>query len=170
MSNLNAEQKLSSCEAVKHDAFKPPLGLIPKSALCEEAAVLGFGAEKYDAHNWRKGMPWSRLISAAMRHLVDFNDGQDFDKESGLHALAHVRACCGFLIEYMVTHPELDDRFKKPELVVPMATEAQLAEWAKNANALQQQTAEENEQVRHMLKSIACLDVGQSKSPPWLME
>lgn len=96
--------------------------------------------------------------------------GQDFDKESGLHALAHVRACCAFLIEYMVTHPELDDRFKKPEPIVPMATEAQFAEWAKNANALQQQTAEENEQVRHMLKSIACLDVGQSKSPPWLME
>ena len=170
MSNLNAERKLSSCEAVKHDTFKPPLWLIPKVALVEEAAVLGFGAEKYDVHNWRKGMPWSRLISAAMRHLVDFNDGQDFDKESGLHALAHVRACCAFLIEYMTTHPELDDRFKRPETVVPIATEAQLAEWAKNANALQRQAAEKNEQARRMLESIARPDVGQSKPPPWLMK
>jgi hypothetical protein len=170
MSNLNAEQKLSSCEAVKHDAFKPPLGLIPKSALDEEAAVFGFGAKKYDAHNWRKGMPWSRLISAAMRHLVDFNDGQDFDKESGLHALAHVRACCGFLIEYMVTHPELDDRFKRPAPIVPIATEAQLAEWAKNADALQQQAAEKNERARRALESLARPDIGQSKTPPWLMK
>lgn len=163
MSNLNAEQKLSSCEAVKHDTFKPPLGLIPKAALVEEAAVLGFGAEKYDVHNWRKGMPWSRLISAAMRHLVDFNDGQDFDKESGLHALAHVRACCAFLIEYMTTHPELDDRFKRPETVVPIATEAQLAEWAKNAK-------EANKRLHHALESIARFDVGQIETPPWLMK
>lgn len=163
MSNLNAERKLSSCEAVKHDAFKPPLGLIPKSALDEEAAVLGFGAKKYDVHNWRKGMPWSRLISAAMRHLVDFNAGQDFDKESGLHALAHVRACCGFLIEYMTTHPELDDRFKRLETVVPIATEAQLAEWAKNAE-------ETNKRLHHALESLARPDVGQNKAPPWLMK
>ena len=171
MSNLNAEQKLSSCEAVKHDAFKPQLWLIPKSALDEEAAVFEFGIAKHGLHNWRTNpQSWSKMISAAMRHLVDFNACQDFDKESGLHALAHVRARCAMLIEYMTTHPELDDRFKKSEPVVSMATEAQLAEWAKNANALQQQTAEENEQVRHMLKSIACLDVGQSKSPPWLMK
>jgi hypothetical protein len=158
MSNLNAEQKLSSCEAIKHDAFKPPLGLIPKAALDEEAAVLGFGAEKYDAHNWRKGMLWSRLISAAMRHLVDFNDGQDFDKESKLHALAHVRACCGFLIEYMNTHPEFDDRFKKSDIQL-----------ATNAVALQQQVVEKNDRVRRALESLAKdQKPDHSKSPPWL--
>jgi len=164
MSTTNMEHKPSSC-AVKHDTFKPPLGLIPKAALDEEAAVLGFGADKYDPHNWRKGMPWSRLISAAMRHLVDFNDGQDFDKESKLHALAHVRACCGFLIEYMNTHPEFDDRFKKPQPVVPMETNAQLKAWATNAS-LQN---EKNERARRALESLV-KGQGQdhSKSPPWL--
>jgi hypothetical protein len=152
MAEINAQQKQTIDTAVKYDAFKPPLNLIPKSALDEEAALLGFGAEKYDAHNWRKGMPWSRLISAAMRHLVDFNAGQDFDKESGLHALAHVRACCGFLIEYTTTHPELDDRFKQTATVAPTAIDAELKEWAKNVNE------------RRMLESIA---LGRSKSPPW---
>ena len=164
MSNLNAEQKLSSCEAIKHDAFKPQLWLIPKSALDEEAAVFEFGIAKHGLHNWRTNpQPWSKMISAAMRHLVDFNACQDFDKESGLHALAHVRARCAMLIEYMTTHPELDDRFKKPEPVVPMATDAQLAEWAKN-------TDEANQRARRALESLVRSDVGQSKSPPWLMK
>lgn len=100
--------------AAKHDDGKPPLGMIPRSALIEEAYVMGFGAEKYDRDNWRKGMAWSRLIDASFRHLAAFNDGEDFDPETGLHHLAHARCCMAFLIEYMTTHPELDDRHTVP--------------------------------------------------------
>jgi hypothetical protein len=97
---------------LKDDFEKPPLGLIPRSALLEEAAVMGYGLEKYTRNNWRKGLEWSRVIDASMRHLLAFNEGEDLDPESGLHHLAHVRACCSFLIEYMLTHPELDDRYR----------------------------------------------------------
>lgn len=176
MSTLNTEQKPLSC-AIKHDTFKPPLGLIPKSALDEEAAVLGFGAEKYETNNWRKGMPWSRLISAAMRHLVDFNAGQDFDKESGLHSLAHVRACCAFLIEYTTTHPELDDRFKKLDSAKQAEQDAintrlrTMLDSVANGPKTGTSTPVPNERTAkdysRELDKIQNLD-GQSKSPPWL--
>ena len=84
----------------KFDDNKPPVGLIPRSATLEEAYVIAFGAQKYGTHNWRQGMKWQRLI----------NEGEDFDPESGLCHLAHARCCLSFLIEYMTTHPELDDR------------------------------------------------------------
>ena len=96
--------------ANKLDDGKPPLGLIPYSALMEEARVLGFGVEKYGAHNWRQGLEWQRLIDAALRHILAFNNGKDLDPETGLHHLAHARCSLGFLIEYGITHPELDNR------------------------------------------------------------
>lgn len=101
-----------STQGRKYDTGKPRLELIPRSALIEEAKVLTFGAEKYDADNWRGGMDWRRLVGAAMRHITSFNEGEDIDPESGLSHLAHARCCLGFLIEYSSSHPELDDRYK----------------------------------------------------------
>ena len=114
---MNASEKavnvgvLRVGEAFKHDDGKPPIGLIPYSAIIEEAMVLGFGCEKYGPHQWRGGMEWSRLINAALRHLHAFNNGEDLDPETGFCHLGHARASLGFLIEYMTTHPELDDRY-----------------------------------------------------------
>ncbi len=98
---------------VKYDEGKPPLGLIPRSALIEEARVMAFGANKYSKDNWRGGLSWSRLVNAALRHITSYNDGEDNDEETGLSHLAHARCCLAFLIEYSVTHPELDDRHAK---------------------------------------------------------
>jgi len=98
--------------AQKFDGGKSPLSLIPRSALMAEADVLAFGAKKYARHNWRAGMDYSRLIDAALRHLLAFNDGEDVDPETGLSHLAHARCCLAFLIEYQTTHPERDDRYK----------------------------------------------------------
>ena len=97
-------------EAKKHDQGKPPIGLIPANALVQEAKVLAFGARKYAKHQWRMGMEWSRLIDAAMRHILAFNEGEDVDPETGLSHLAHARCCLAFLIEYQNTHREFDDR------------------------------------------------------------
>ncbi len=94
----------------KHDAGKEPVGLIPREALLAEARVLAFGAEKYAAHNWRKGMRWSRLGDAAMRHLRAWLDGEDNDPETGLPHLAHLRCCAGFLLAYAERGAGTDDR------------------------------------------------------------
>ena len=97
-------------EGVKFDSTKPSISMIPRRAILEEAKVMDYGAQKYDRDNWRKGMKWTRYIDAAMRHIQDFNEGEDADPESGLSHLAHARCCLAFLLEYEVTHKELDDR------------------------------------------------------------
>jgi hypothetical protein len=98
--------------ALKYDENKPPINLLSREALEQTAKVMAFGKEKYDAHNWRKGFAWSRPLSAAMRHIMAFNDGENKDPESGLSHLAHAACCIMFLLEFEKTHQELDDRFK----------------------------------------------------------
>jgi len=98
--------------ALKFDGGKLPLHLLSTEAMNQTAAVLAFGAEKYAAHNWRKGFVWSRPLSAAMRHITAFNAGEDKDPESGLSHLAHAACCIMFLLEFEKTHKELDDRYK----------------------------------------------------------
>jgi len=100
-------------EALKYDATKTPVELLPSEAMLEIAKVLGFGALKYDAHNWRKGLAWSRLIGATMRHLWAFARGEDNDPESGLSHLAHAGCCVLFLLTYQLTSTGTDDRFKR---------------------------------------------------------
>lgn len=103
--------KLESA-GVKHDAGKAPMSLLSHEALMQTALVLEFGRNKYAAHNWRKGFAWSRPLSAAMRHITAFADGEDRDPESGLSHLAHAMCCIMFVLEFEKTHPELDDRWK----------------------------------------------------------
>ncbi len=97
-------------EGVKHDQGKPPISLINRRALEEEARVMAFGATKYAAHNWRKGILASRLLDAALRHILAYADGENVDPETGLSHLAHARCCLAFQIELEHTHPNLDDR------------------------------------------------------------
>jgi Domain of unknown function (DUF5664) len=99
---------------VKADTGKPPVSLISRSAVLAEARVLDFGAKKYAAHNWRKGMKWSRLVDAMLRHALAYADGEDLDPETGLSHLAHLRCCAGFLIEYAERGLGEDDRYKRP--------------------------------------------------------
>jgi len=96
----------------KHDQEKPRTDLLPTAPLFAIAEVLGFGAKKYAAHNWRGGIEYSRLIGAAMRHLLAFNDGEDTDPESGLSHLAHLGCCVLFLLEQEAKGTGLDDRYK----------------------------------------------------------
>lgn len=96
----------------KDDSGKIPLNLLSTEALLRIGEVLQFGAKKYAAHNWRKGLAYSRVVDAALRHLLSWNAGEDRDPESGLNHLAHAATCLMFLLEYLKTHPELDDRWK----------------------------------------------------------
>ena len=110
--STTAQEKAEVGSALKFDQDKLPLHLLSTEALNQTAAVLKFGAQKYAEHNWRKGFTWSRPLSAAMRHITAFNNGEDKDPESGLSHLAHAMCCIMFLLEFEKTHPELDDRWK----------------------------------------------------------
>lgn len=122
MSIPEREEKLSDSikqytafEAKKYDTYKPRMELLSRIALEQMAQVLTFGAKKYDAHNWRKGMDWSRLYGAAMRHLLASLDGEDLDPESGFPHLAHAAVNLMFLLEYSSKGLGTDDRHKPRE-------------------------------------------------------
>lgn len=95
----------------KHDSGKTPYALLPFRALDEVGMVLEFGANKYSANNWRSGFAYTRLVSAAMRHLVSWLNGEDKDPESGLCHLAHAACCILFLLELIKTNKGEDDRY-----------------------------------------------------------
>ncbi len=96
----------------KFDQEKPRMDLLSTKAMVELAKVMTFGAKKYDANNWRKGIAWSRVYGAVQRHLTSWNDGETHDPETKLNHLAHAMAGIMFLLEYSETHPQLDDRYQ----------------------------------------------------------
>lgn len=59
--------------------------------------------------NWRKGMLWSRLADAALRHLLKWVSGSRVDEETGLSHLAHAMCCLMFLLNYEQTGLGEDD-------------------------------------------------------------
>ena len=100
-------------EPVKHDQDKPRIDLIPPQAIKDIAEVLTYGAQKYDAHNWRDngGLAYSRVYAAAQRHLLSFWDGQSLDEETGMSHLAHAACCIVFLMSYETEDNGKDDRY-----------------------------------------------------------
>lgn len=96
--------------ATKFDSGKVQPSLIPVKAWREIAEVMTHGAEKYGARNYR-GLNVVRVLDALKRHLLDFEERIDIDKDSGKSTLAHVGANVVMLMD-MLTHPETstDDR------------------------------------------------------------
>lgn len=100
-------------EPLKYDRYKPPTALLPAEALIEVAHVLGFGAKKYRPHGWRRGIHYSRLYAAALRHLFAWWEGEKLDPESGFHHLAHAITNLLFLLTYerrVLRYASYDDR------------------------------------------------------------
>lgn len=95
----------------KFDQEKPPLDLIPYDSLVEIGNVLKFGAEKYDRANWANGINYSRLIAAALRHINQFNNGEDCDNETELSHIAHAATNLIFLLWMQKNRPDLDNRW-----------------------------------------------------------
>lgn len=89
--------------------------LIPVEALAEVARHYGRGAEKYAAHNWRKGYEWSKSFAALMRHAQQFWAGENIDEETGSHHMAGVIFHALSLITFTKEHPEMDDRWARDE-------------------------------------------------------
>lgn len=97
----------------KHAAglSKPPLHLVPMTAVIQEALVFKLGAAKYGPFNWRDhAVVRSIYLDAAMRHLMALMDGQDLDEESGRPHEAHIRACMAILLDARPLGKLIDDR------------------------------------------------------------
>lgn len=104
--------------AFHQDAGKPPLSLISRAALRQEAAVMAYGAQKYGKWNWRDhadSWDYTQLVDSALRHIYDWLDGEDDDPESGESHLAHVRCNMAMLLDLIDANLGNDDRSRRKE-------------------------------------------------------
>lgn len=98
-------------EGRKDDGGKPRLDLIAPEMLFALGDVLAFGADKYAARNWERGMSYGRVFAALMRHLWAWWAGNDRDSETGFSHLHHAACCVMFLIAYEQRGVGTDDRW-----------------------------------------------------------
>lgn len=122
--------KIDNKQALRYNEGKNEIGLVPTELIEGVAKVMTYGKNKYTirddegkiissgAENWRKGLSWSSVINSLDRHWLEFKKGTDVDPESFLLHLEHVGANLGFLLNYYKSHPELDDRYKAPQIRV----------------------------------------------------
>lgn len=110
---------------VKHDDGKLPLELLPTDALEEVAKVLQFGAAKYGRRNWEKGIAFSRLVGALLRHTFSWLRGETNDKETGYSHMAHAACECLFILAFERRgRTDLDDRVQATLAVPPAGLDA----------------------------------------------
>ena len=94
---------------------KPDLFYVPFRALFWQGLAHLQGALKYGPFNWRKDpVSASTYLNAAIRHLNEWREGVERDKDSGVHPLAHVAACCNILIDAQACGMLVDDRGDSP--------------------------------------------------------
>jgi len=96
--------------AMKRDAGKIEYSLLMDEFIEELVRVRMFGADKYEKWDWLNGLEYSRYMDAIRRHLKAFNVGEDLDRESGLHHLAHLACSAMFLYTFQKTGKGVDDR------------------------------------------------------------
>ncbi len=102
---------------VKDDAGKTRYELLPWESLKQVADVFGYGAEKYFDNSWRTQdkATYNRTFGSVMRHLTQWQMGEDKDPESGLNHLAHAASQLLILMFVEQHYPDKDDRIYSKE-------------------------------------------------------
>lgn len=109
----------------KADEDKIRMDLIPPEFVFALAQVLTFGAKKYADRNWEKGMSYSRIFGALMRHMWAWWGGKkptsksfllgDLDPETSFSHLWHAACCIAFLVTFEERRmTQWDDRYTPP--------------------------------------------------------
>jgi len=97
----------------RHNEGKIRWGLVSWKALVPMVQVLMFGANKYSAWNWTKGLSYTEICESLLRHTHAFMEGEDDDPESKLQHVGHI-LCNGMFLSYMfLFKKDMDDRNKE---------------------------------------------------------
>ena len=96
----------------KHDEGKVDWSVVKWGPLKEVIGVIVLGNEEYGIDNWLEGQGLSRLrlFSAAMRHLIQWRIGADYDHKTGKSHLAHTVTNLLMLLYYERNNYDNDDR------------------------------------------------------------
>lgn len=115
---MSRDQIISASSEGRKDAKDIQLHAAPWEALAELGRVFHFGATAtrpdgsppYGDYNFRQGYDWSLSFDAMNRHLWLFWSGEDRDKESKLHHMAHAAWHALILTFFALTGRGIDDR------------------------------------------------------------
>jgi len=102
----------SSTGGLRYNETKPKWSLVDFESLIPMVRVLEYGAKKYNAFNWKKGLPYTETIESMLRHIYAFLNGEDLDPESGLSHIGHIMCNAMFLSYYYEYCGDMDDRFR----------------------------------------------------------
>lgn len=108
------DEAKSSVAGQKHDSAKNQLDLVDPDFIEGVGAVLTYGASKYAAWNWTKGISYRRVFSACLRHVYFWWKGEQNDPETGLSHLYAASCNLMFLAhydKYKDKYKEFDDRY-----------------------------------------------------------
>ena len=111
--SVDSEQLMDimyALEKWQEGEYKPLDTVLSFNCLEGACRVFAYGAGKYAAWNWAKGMAWSVPLGCALRHMQAVLDGEFIDDESGLPHIDHVFSNL-IMLDYFEKHyPEGDDR------------------------------------------------------------
>lgn len=96
--------------ALRYNAEKAPVHLIPTDALMELVKVYREGAKKYAPRNWERGMDWSKCFDSLMRHSFAWLSGENLDAETECLHMAHAAWNALALVAYHLRDIGTDDR------------------------------------------------------------
>ena len=86
------------------------VSLLSKGDLVDSTWVWQYGAAKYAAFNWAKGMAWSIPLACISRHVQEMCRGRENDIESGCTHWGHVVCNILMLEHFEHFYQEGDDR------------------------------------------------------------
>lgn len=112
-------------QCAKADKGKLPISLVPMTIIKDIAAIRKYGEEKYHAPNNWVLVDKQRYVDAMWRHLIAYQEGEEYDKESGLPHLWHAACNMAFILEMespdwdvrkqqlIASDPKLQEQLKK---------------------------------------------------------
>lgn len=112
-------------QCAKADNGKLPISLVPMTIIKDIAAIRKYGEEKYHAPNNWVLVDKQRYVDAMWRHLIAYQEGEIYDKESGLPHLWHAACNMAFILEMespdwdvrkqqlIASDPKLQEQLKK---------------------------------------------------------
>ena len=125
---LDATKELSNDivkRALRYNTDKLKWSLVHFKSLEPMVKVLEFGAKKYSADNWKKGLDKKEILESMMRHLTALMDGEACDPESGISHIGHIQCNAMFYSYFDKTQPINWNAFKDEILNPKIKTDEQ---------------------------------------------
>jgi hypothetical protein len=102
---MNQDEIKNASVGLRFNEGKPRWSLVHFNSMLPMVRVLEFGAQKYDDHNWKKGLVPKEILESMMRHTADLMDGITHDKETGLPHIGHIQ-CNAMFYSYFTETEE----------------------------------------------------------------